>query len=62
MEKKYLIFGNYLLALALGMLPIVMGLKSDWYVIPLVVFNFLVQFVLATIRVLSLFSPKPVKK
>ena len=51
-----LIFGRYLAALGLGMLPIIIGLKSDWYVIPLVVFNFVIQFVLATFQMLPYFK------
>jgi hypothetical protein len=47
-----LILGRYLVAFGLGMLPIIAGLKSDWYVIPLVVFNFVVQFGLATFHML----------
>jgi hypothetical protein len=48
MGRMVLIFGRYLIAFGLGMLPIIIGLKSDWYVIPLVVFNFTIQFGLAT--------------
>ena len=51
-----LIFGRYLAAFGLGMLPIIIGLKSDWYVIPLVVFNFVIQFVLATFQMLPYFK------
>ena len=47
-----LILGRYLVAFGLGMLPIIIGLKSDWYVIPLVVLNFVIQFVLATFQML----------
>lgn len=51
-----LIFGRYLAAFGLGILPIIIGLKSDWYVIPLVVFNFVIQFVLATFQMLPYFK------
>jgi len=51
-----LIFGRYLAAFGLGMLPIIIGLKNDWYVIPLVVFNFLIQFGLATFQMLPYFK------
>lgn len=51
-----LIFGRYLAAFGLGMLPIIIGLKNDCYVIPLVVFNFLIQFGLATFQMLPYFK------
>lgn len=51
-----LIFGRYLVAFGLGMLPIIIGLKSNWYVIPLVVFNFVLQFGLATFQMLPCFK------
>ena len=51
-----LIFGRYLVAFGLGMLPIIIGLKSNWYVIPLVVFNFVLQFGLATFQMLPYFK------
>ena len=51
-----LIFGRYLVAFGFGMLPIIIGLKSDWYVIPLVVLNFMVQFGLATFQMLPYFK------
>ena len=51
-----LIFGRYLAAFGLGMLPIIIGLKSDWYVMPLVVFNFVIQFGLATFQMLPYFK------
>jgi len=50
MLSVVLIFGRYLVAFGLGILPIIIGLKSDWYVIPLVVLNFVIQFVLATFQ------------
>jgi len=51
-----LILGRYLAAFGLGMLPIIIGLKSDWYVIPLVAFNFVIQFGLATFQMLPYFK------
>ena len=51
-----LILGRYLVAFGLGMLPIIIGLKNDWYVIPLVVFNFVIQFGLATFQMLPYFK------
>jgi hypothetical protein len=51
-----LIIGRYLVAFGLGMLPIIIGLKSDWYVIPLVVFNFVAQFGLATFQMFPYFK------
>ena len=51
-----LIFGRYLAGFGLGMFPIIIGLKSDWYVIPLVVFNFVIQFGLATFQMLPYFK------
>jgi len=51
-----LILGRYLVAFGLGMLPIIIGLKSDWYVIPLVVFNFVIHFALATFQMLPYFK------
>jgi hypothetical protein len=51
-----LILGRYLVAFGLGMLPIIIGLKSDWYIIPLVVFNFVIQFGLATFQMLPYFK------
>lgn len=51
-----LILGRYLVAFGLGMLPIIIGLKNDWYVIPLVVFNFVIQFGLATFHMLPYFK------
>ena len=51
-----LILGRYLVAFGLGMLPIIIGLKSDWYVMPLVVFNFVIQFGLATFQMSPYFK------
>jgi hypothetical protein len=51
-----LIFGRYLVSFGLGMLPIIVGLKNEWYVIPLVVFNFVLQFGLATFHMLPYFK------
>jgi len=51
-----LILGRYLTAFGLGMLPIIIGLKSDWYVIPLLIFNFVIQFGLATFQMLPYFK------
>lgn len=51
-----IIFGRYLAAFLLGALPIIIGLKSDWYVIPLVVFNFVIQFCMATFQMLPYFK------
>ena len=39
-----LIFCRFSLAFLLGMLPFTFSLKSDWYVIPLIVFGFVFQF------------------
>jgi hypothetical protein len=47
-----LIFGRFLLASALGMLPIIIGLKDDWYVTPLVILGLIFQFGLAIIQML----------
>ena len=47
---------RYLLAILLGMLPVGMGLKEEWYVIHLVTFNFVLQIVIATIQMIPYFK------
>lgn len=51
-----LILGRFLVALALSLLPLMFPLKDQWYIIPLVVFNFIAQFVLAYIQMLPYFK------
>lgn len=51
-----LILMRYLAAFALGMLPILIGLKDGWYIMPLVIFNFVAQFGLATFQMLPYFK------
>lgn len=50
-----LIFGRYLVTFGLGMLPIIICLKNEWYVMPLVVLNFVLQFALAKMKTDRLF-------
>lgn len=47
---------RYTLALVLSLLPLILGLKDTWYVIPLVVLNFIIQFGLATIHMMDWFK------
>ena len=47
---------RYILALVFSLFPFTFGLKDDWYVIPLVVLNFIIQFGLATINMMSWFK------
>lgn len=47
---------RYILALVLSIFPLILGLKDDWYVIPLIVLNFIIQFGLATINMMSWFK------
>ncbi len=47
---------RYILALVLSLFPLIFGLKDTWYVIPLIVLNFIIQFGLATIRMMSWFK------
>lgn len=51
-----LIIGRYLVAFGLSTLPIIIGLKNDWYIMLLVVFNFIVQFGLASIHMTPYFK------
>ena len=44
------IIGRYFLAFLLSMIPIMIGLKDWWYVNYLVAFNFIIQFVFASIQ------------
>jgi carbon starvation protein CstA len=52
----FIILIRYILALLLSMLPIWIGLKSRDYVISLVVFNFILQFVLASVQMAPYFG------
>ena len=51
-----LIFCRFSLAFLLGMLPIVIGLKSNSYVILVVIFGFIFNFGLATLQMLPYFK------
>ena len=55
-KPMLVIFERYLVAFGLAMLPIIIGIKSDWYSMPLVVSNFVIQFVLATLQILPYFK------
>lgn len=47
---------RYILALVLSLFPLIFGLKDTWYIIPLIVLNFIIQFGLATIHMMSWFK------
>lgn len=47
---------RYILALVLSLFPLIFGLKDTWYVIPLIVLNFIIQFGLATIHMMDWFK------
>ena len=47
---------RYILALVLSLFPLIFGLKDTWYIIPLIVLNFIIQFGLATIHMMDWFK------
>ncbi len=52
----FIIIVRFVLALILSMMPICFGVKTDVYVIPLVILNFIVQFFWAIISMRSYFK------
>ena len=52
---------RFTLALGLGIFPLMIGLKNEWYAIPLVCFNFLIQLGLALIDINSYLKKSSLK-
>jgi hypothetical protein len=51
-----LILARYSVAILLSVLPLFFNLKKDWYIIPLIVFGFIFQLLLATFQMLTFFK------
>lgn len=51
-----IILSRFLVAFLLAMLPFITELKGDWYVMPLLGFNFVCQFGLAIYQMLPYFK------
>lgn len=52
----FIIIARFVLALLLSMLPIFFGLKNESYVVPFVLLNFIIQFMIAIISMRSYFN------